>query len=229
MLVTRLARPLPRSFCCRYSSFHFPEAALANVLSSKPWPPWLRQEMRSNWAGETGAVAIYRGSQAALGRGLQSTPERTALADFVAEHMAHEEAHLDAMAIVVNMPRERSWLPAAPFGWLLGYASTAVRGPRGMYVTTHAVESFVEEHYGEQIERLSRELDAGELAPADAYAELLSLLRAACADEVHHKTEAAERAAADKSAGSAAMLADKVQFQIVYWGSRVGAAIAKRL
>ena len=48
------------------------QASLDLVLLSKPWPEWLRQvgaavcfvgrqEMRSNWAGETGAVAIYRG------------------------------------------------------------------------------------------------------------------------------------------------------------------------
>lgn len=44
-------------------------------------------------------------------------------------------------------------MPATAFGWALGYLSTRIRGAHGMYVTTQAVESFVEEHYGDQIAR----------------------------------------------------------------------------
>lgn len=44
-------------------------------------------------------------------------------------------------------------MPATAFGWALGYLSTRLRGAHGMYITTEAVESFVEEHYGDQIER----------------------------------------------------------------------------
>jgi len=97
-----------------------------------------------------------------------------------------------------------------------------------MYVTTHAVETFVEEHYGDQIARLETELKAGDQSPAEAYQALLGLLRAACADEVQHKEDAASPAAAF-GVSRRAVLADWVQYQIVYWGSRVGAAMAKRL
>merc|ERR1719401_31117 len=105
------------------------------------------------------------------------------MAEFAAEHAETEEAHLEAIANIVTEPAERSWMPATSFGWCLGFASTAARGARGMYVTTHAVESFVEEHYGDQISRLSKELDTGERVPREAYSELLNLLRMACADE----------------------------------------------
>lgn len=44
-------------------------------------------------------------------------------------------------------------MPATAFGWALGYLSTRLRGAHGMYITTEAVESFVEEHYGDQIQR----------------------------------------------------------------------------
>jgi len=54
---------------------------------------------------------------------------------------------------LVCEPDERSWMPATAFGWALGYLSTRIRGAHGMYVTTEAVESFVEEHYGDQIAR----------------------------------------------------------------------------
>ena len=36
------------------------------IMSATPYPKWLLGEMRSNQAGETGAVAIYRGCRAAL-------------------------------------------------------------------------------------------------------------------------------------------------------------------
>eukprot|EP00438_Fugacium_kawagutii_P011890 Skav219171 [mRNA] locus=scaffold648:365333:367505:- [translate_table: standard] len=194
--------------------------------------------MRSNWAGETGAVAIYRGCHGALehvGCG------RAQLQNFVEEHVASEEAHLKAMESLVSQPSERSWMPATAFGWALGYLSTRLRGAHGMYITTEAVESFVEEHYGDQIERLDRELQFGERQPTEPYRALLDILRAACADEVAHKEDAAKRkmtatathpgtapGTCVASPGVSGML-DSLQFSAVYWASRVGAAIAKRV
>eukprot|EP00931_Biecheleriopsis_adriatica_P027885 TRINITY_DN16686_c0_g1_i2.p1 TRINITY_DN16686_c0_g1~~TRINITY_DN16686_c0_g1_i2.p1 ORF type:complete len:240 (+),score=54.10 TRINITY_DN16686_c0_g1_i2:33-722(+) len=205
----------------KFGSFAPSKDSLELALKSKPWPPWLRSEMRSNWAGETGAVAIYRGCQAALPK-VACPDSRSLLEAFVKEHVAAEEAHLAAIDVVVCKPGEQSWMPAVSFGWGLGFLSTAARGARGMYVTTHAVETFVEEHYGDQISRLEAELKSGERLPREAYAALLDLLRAACADEVHHKEDAAARYA------SSTML-DRLQFSAVYWGSRLGAAMAKRL
>lgn len=217
-------QPLVRSS----STFAAPEAMLEAVKRSKPWPPWLKREMRSNWAGETGAVGIYRGCLAAFPRHVGSSDHRDNVARdlkaFVSEHVAAEEAHLAAMSVVVNEPSERSWMPAYTFGWCLGYLSTAFRGARGMYMTTHAVESFVEEHYGHQIIRLERELHSGSCAPAEAYVELLALLRAACADEVIHKEHALHNI---QALGGSIATADRIHFAVVYWGSRAGAAVAR--
>lgn len=209
---------------------------LEAVKRTKPWPHWLGREMRSNYAGETGAVAIYRGSQAAIPRLLQHLSRRdedcikiavvAKLQAFVEEHVAAEEAHLAAMSAVVCEPKERSWMPAYSFGWCLGYLSTSLRGPRGMYVTTHAVESFVEEHYGEQIARLEHELQAGTITPSEEYVEVLALLRAACADEVSHKEDAAKQA---QALGGGVGIVDRAHFLFVYWGSRIGAAVAKHV
>merc|ERR1712083_634341 len=127
--------------------------------------------------------------------------------------MAAERAHLTAMSYVVCDPRERSWMPAYSFGWCLGWCSTIFRGARGMYVTTHAVESFVEEHYGDQISRLSKELDSGERVPKEAYSELLELLRMACADEVHHKDDALLQA---QALGGSLGIIDRMQFVVVF-------------
>lgn len=198
------------------------------VKQSKPWPAWLRREMRSNWAGETGAVGIYRGCLAAASRHvghMDECQQAKDLHNFVHEHVAAEEAHLAAMSVVVSEPMERSWLPAYAFGWCLGYLSTALRGARGMYTLTHAVESFVEEHYGYQIGRLEQELGAGSHVPVEAYEELLSLLRAACADEVDHKDDAFQKA----QALGGTTTVDRIHFAIGYWGSRVGAVVAKHV
>lgn len=185
--------------------------------------------MRSNWAGETGAVWIYRGCHAALPH-VRHVEQRLELQRFVEEHQRHEEAHLEAMCAVVATIRERSIMPAQSFGWVLGYASTVFRGARGMYITTHAVETFVEEHYGDQISRLGEELARGVYHEQHAaYHQLLSLLQSACADEVHHKEDAAQRVSKLGSATRTSVLCDQVQFALVYWGSRVGAAIAKRI
>mmetsp|Transcript_12923 Transcript_12923/g.35094 ORF Transcript_12923/g.35094 Transcript_12923/m.35094 type:complete len:230 (+) Transcript_12923:44-733(+) len=220
-LAARLAQGLG---CRHFGAFRAPPEMLRAAVASKPWPPWLQREMRSNWAGETGAVAIYRGCQAALPR-VQCAQARAALEAFAAEHVEAEEAHLAAVAAVVAAPSERSWMPATSFGWGLGFASTAGRGARGMYITTHAVESFVEEHYGDQIRQLSSELQEGALSPKEAYSELLALLQGACADEVLHKEEAAARAVHELKYTAV----DKLHFALVYWGSRVGAAVAKRI
>ncbi|CAK9001336.1 unnamed protein product [Durusdinium trenchii] len=209
----------------RQHSFVASEATLDIILQSKPWPSWLRQEMRSNWAGETGAVAIYRGCQSAL-PSVACRAKRHELQKFVEEHVASEEAHLRAMEFLVSQPGERSWMPATAFGWALGYLSTKARGEHGMYVTTRAVESFVEEHYGDQIARLEAELRAGLAQPTEAYTALLEVLRGACADEVAHKEDAAKRI---DGGSSTSVLMDSLHFSAVYWASRVGAAIAKRV
>eukprot|EP00913_Durusdinium_trenchii_P001423 g1317.t1 len=240
----------------RQHSFVASEATLDIILQSKPWPSWLRQEwksiweMRSNWAGETGAVAIYRGCQSAL-PSVACRAKRHELQKFVEEHVASEEAHLRAMEFLHLQPvltitvmayhhlfcllmatrlrvlpeGERSWMPATAFGWALGYLSTKARGEHGMYVTTRAVESFVEEHYGDQIARLEAELRAGLAQPTEAYTALLEVLRGACADEVAHKEDAAKRI---DGGSSTSVLMDSLHFSAVYWASRVGAAIAKR-
>ncbi|CAJ1425982.1 unnamed protein product [Effrenium voratum] len=119
----------------RHGSFQASEDLLQLACRSKPWPAWLQAEMRSNWAGETGAVAIYRGAVSALPRleapAAWSCPERAAaLRGFVEEHLAAEEAHLRAMEVLCPAEGERSLLPATSFGWALGYVSTAAGGPK---------------------------------------------------------------------------------------------------
>lgn len=147
-------------------------------------PKWLEQELRSNHAGETGAVSIYQGARFVckwLTRD-QTSPEALRRKAFLEEHQASEQRHLD-MLEAMQVPRSvftPLWRIA---GWAVGIFPSLV-SPRAFYFTTVAVEEFVELHYGEQITRLANE-HAGE------YEAVLEILKECCEDEVHHRNEAA--------------------------------------
>lgn len=136
-------------------------------------PAWLVGELRSDHAGETGAVMIYRGILAvSRDPGVRAFSER---------HKATERGHLDLLEVLLP-PRERSrllplWRVA---GWLTG-AIPALFGPRAVYATIDAVETFVDHHYQAQIDRL----DAEAILP-----EIRALLEHCRVEEVHHRDEA---------------------------------------
>lgn len=154
-----------------------PEAPDANAL-----PASLVADLRTDHAGESGAVMIYRGILATTGD--------PAVKNFAQAHLATEAQHLAAIEQLLA-PRHRSrllplWRAA---GWLTG-ALPAVLGPRVVYATIEAVETFVDHHYTEQIDAIDRR------DPARAQA-LLQALRAQLhsfrADEVQHRDDAAAR------------------------------------
>lgn len=103
-------------------------------------------------AGEYGAVAIYRGQMAVLGR--RPGSERVAAQ---ISHMAdQEQEHLDAFDKLLTAGRVRPtalspiWNAA---GFALG-AATALLGEKAAHACTEAVETVIEEHYGDQIAEL---------------------------------------------------------------------------
>lgn len=134
--------------------------------------PALRGDLRSDHAGETGAVQIYRGILAVC--------RDPAIRAFAGQHLATEQEHLRLLEAI---GAERSvllpiWRVA---GFLTGFLP-ALFGPRAVYATIEAVETFVDHHYAEQIARLDA---AGEHGP------LRALLVECQHDEVHHRDEAA--------------------------------------
>ena len=136
-------------------------------------PADIQAELRTDHAGETGAVCIYRG--------VLAVSRDVALRDFAQRHLATEQQHL---AVV------EAWLPAAQrsrllplwrvSGWLTG-ALPALFGPRTVYATIAAVETFVDGHYQTQVDQL---------AALPALAKLRADLEACRQDEVHHRDEA---------------------------------------
>jgi ubiquinone biosynthesis monooxygenase Coq7 len=69
-------------------------------------------------------------------------------------------------------------------GWLLGFAPLFVGGPKGLFATVAAVETYVETHYMDQIVLLKS---------TNSFPHLTQVLEACCADEVLHQTDAANQ------------------------------------
>lgn len=134
---------------------------------------WLIGELRSDHAGETGAVAIYRGI-------LAISRDATVRA-FAERHAATEQTHLDRLEAVLPEASRSRLLPIwRVAGWLTG-ALPALAGTRAVFATIDAVETFVDHHYRAQIDRL----DAERLLPG-----IRALLEDCRAEEVHHRDEA---------------------------------------
>jgi ubiquinone biosynthesis monooxygenase Coq7 len=115
--------------------------------------------LRVDHAGEYGAVAIYRGQLAVFRR--QDGRER--ITGQLQDMADQEQAHLDAFDQLLAEDRVRPtalspvWNAA---GFALG-AATALLGEKAAHACTEAVESVIEEHYGDQVAELESAGDAG--------------------------------------------------------------------
>jgi ubiquinone biosynthesis monooxygenase Coq7 len=140
---------------------------------------YIDKELRSDHAGEVGAVQIYRGIKAvALLRG------DIELMRFADAHGAVEQQHLNMMEkLVPAEQRSRLQVPWQIAGWLTG-AVPALFGRDTVYATIQAVETFVDQHYQQQIDQLSSHPE---------HADLTATLAQFQADEVHHRDDAASR------------------------------------
>ena len=136
-------------------------------------PAWLVADVRSDHAGETGAVMIYRGVLA-----VSRNPD---IRHFAEHHLATECEHLALMEAILPVSGRTKllWLWRI-MGWLTG-ALPALFGANAVYATIDAVGTFVDRHYPEQIDRLS---------PDGEFADLRELLLKCQQDEIAHRDEA---------------------------------------
>lgn len=160
----------------------------------------LVRELRSDHAGETGAVFIYRGIAAVARR--RGDAE---LLTFAQRHGETEAEHLRLVEAWLP-PEQRSQLlgPWRLAGWLTG-ALPALAGRSAVYATIAAVETFVDRHYQQQIEHL--QLQAGPEG-------LLPLLVQCQSEERHHREEAA------------ALMPARLSWALRAWCGLVGAGSA---
>lgn len=143
-------------------------------------PKQLMQALRTDHAGETGAVMIYRGILA-----VTRDPELRA---FAQHHLETEQRHLAWVEQFTPVRWRSRLLPLWRLsGWLTG-ALPACFGPRAVYATIQAVETFVDRHYDEQLVLI----DALPKSRPDLQT-LRDMLARCQADEVAHRDDAAAR------------------------------------
>ena len=165
----------------------------------------LESFLRSDHAGEVGAVYIYKG--------ILSIAKDPALVEFSKRHLETEKEHLRKIEEVLPISKRSKlvgiWKVA---GYLLGFLPSLF-GPRIVFATIEAVESFVEDHYEEQLKYLRAQND-----PDQA---LINLLQACQDDEIEHKNESAIK----KRSTPGFLL--NFWMKIVGWGSSSAVKVAK--
>ena len=188
-------------------------SAQTELSLASPLPARLVADLRTDHAGETGAVMIYRGILAAT--------RDASVCRFARGHLTTEAEHLAAIEPWLAPCQRSRLLPLwRGAGWLTG-ALPALAGPRAVYATIEAVETFVDHHYTEQIKSIDG-LDSGRTQPL--LQALRALLHSCRADEIGHRDEAA--ALFDRHA-SPPSLALRMWVWAVGAGSRVAVKIAR--
>ena len=169
-------------------------------------PAAVAADLRTDHAGETGAVCIYQG--------VLRLARDPALRAFAQRHLATEQAHLLQIEAWLPLADRSRLLPVWRLaGWLTG-ALPALLGPRAVYGTIEAVERFVDQHYEEQIQRL---------AAQPSLAPLRQTLAACQGDEVAHRDEAA------RARGAEPGLVLRAWAGLVGAGSRGAVAVCRHL
>ena len=167
-------------------------------------PADLDRFLRVNHAGERAAQTIYKGQLAILKNHEQAAE--------IQHMMEQEQEHLDTFDTLLNDYKVRPSLFDPVWGvagFILG-ATTAAMGPKAAMACTEAVETVIDEHYGEQTEALADGSDPELKAMIDDYR----------ADEVEHR----EAAAAHTGGGAFPVLES-----IIRAGCRTAIAVAKRI
>ena len=163
-------------------------------------------DLRTDQAGEAGAVRIYEGVLA-ITRDL-------ALRAFALRHLATEKSHLQHIEAWLPRAHHSRLLPIwRAAGWMTG-ALPALLGPRAVYCTIEAVETFVDLHYAQQI---------AHLASHPELASLRQTLMDCQGDELAHRIEAA----AARGAAPGALL--RAWAWLVGVGSRGAVAICRHI
>ena len=191
-----------------------PERSSPNMLCPTPnsaeakrvrVPDDMVPALRSDHAGETGAVFIYRG--------ILAVSRTASVRAFACRHLETEQQHLRLMDEILTPTKRSKLLPAwRVAGWLTG-ALPALFGPNAVFRTIDAVESFVDRHYADQIDRLRQRPDQRALR---------HLLEACRSDELVHRDDARTRAGAPGIIG-------RVWAAVVDLGSRAGVYLASRV
>ena len=147
---------------------------VALLLAGATLPGWVLADLRTDHAGEVGAVCIYQG--------VLRFARDPALRAFAEHHLATEQKHLRRIAAWLPLEEHSRQLPLWRLAGFLTGALPSLFGPRAVYATIEAVETFVDHHYEEQLRAL---------ASQPALSDLRQTLLDCQADEAAHRDEAA--------------------------------------
>ena len=143
---------------------------------SKLIPTHLVPHFRSNHAGETGAVFIYKAI-------LKFSNDRDVL-NFAKKHLKTEQNHLKEICKVLDENDNSKLLMLWKiFGYMTGLVPSLI-GKKFIFTTIYYVEKFVEKHYLEQIKILENDKE---------HLHLHKLIKNLMNDEVEHKNEAYDK------------------------------------
>ena len=170
-------------------------------------PAWVFADLRTDHAGEVGAVCIYKG--------VLLFAQDPALRAFAEHHLDTEKKHLRLISAWLPSSQHSRLLPLWRLAGFLTGALPALFGPRAVYATIEAVETFVDHHYEHQVRAL---------ASQPALSDLRQLLLDCQADEVAHRDEAA----AARGVGQSAWLL-RVWCALVGAGSKAAVVLIRHI
>ena len=138
----------------------------------------IRAELRASHAGETGAVWIYRGILL-----VNRFKRDSEIETFAKHHLATEKDHLIQFENLIHRFRGSVLLLIWIFAGFMMGALSMMLGRNWVYYTIYTVESFVDVHYRQQINALSK------LQFVDK-TDIIKMMKRCNVDEQAHRDEA---------------------------------------
>lgn len=139
-------------------------------------PKFLLSHFRTNHAGETGAVFIYKG--------ILLVSKNQEIIKFAKDHLDTELGHLKKInQIIPRNKKSKLIFLWKIFGFLTGFIPSLF-GRKFIYATIFSVESFVETHYQEQINMLSKRKE---------HHQMKVFINDLMHDEINHKKQAMQK------------------------------------
>ena len=148
-------------------------------------------DLRTDHAGETGAVFIYKG--------ILLISKDKEIIEFAENHLLTEKKHLELIEKLLPDNEKSKLLFLWKFFGLLTGLVPALIGKKFIYATIYYVESFVEKHYDEQILKLRKRKNS---------LKLIQFIETLKNDEVSHKEDSLKRF-------------DELSFLLKIWGKIV--------
>ena len=162
-------------------------------------------DLRTDHAGETGAVFIYKG--------ILLVSKDKEIIEFAKNHLLTEKKHLELIEKLLPDNEKSKLLFLWKFLGLLTGLVPALIGKKFIYATIYYVESFVEKHYDEQILKLRKRKNS---------LKLIQFLETLKNDEVSHKEDSLKRF------GKLSFLL-KIWGKIVEIGSKTAVSVSYRI